>query len=127
MAMVKGAGVDCAQLLHAVFHRVGLIPALPIAPYSHQWHLHRSEEHYLRWVERCARRIAGPPLPADLALWRIGRCFAHGAIVLDWPRIVHAHHRTGCLIEDAECAQWLSRRRDGRRREVLFFRYAGWP
>ena len=30
------------------------------------------------------------PLPGDFALYHVGNCWAHGAIVLDWPRIIHA-------------------------------------
>ncbi len=42
------------------------------------------------------------PGPGDLALWRLGRCFAHGAIVTQWPRVVHAMAGIGVLEEDIE-------------------------
>src|SRR5579864_4635628 len=48
------------------------------------------------------------PLPADLALWRFGRCFSHGAIVVDWPLVIHAYAGRGCVMEDAAKARWLA-------------------
>ncbi len=33
------------------------------------------------------------PLPGDIVVWKIGRCFAHGAIVADWPWALHANIR----------------------------------
>ncbi|MBI3447224.1 MAG: hydrolase [Magnetospirillum sp.] len=30
------------------------------------------------------------PLPGDLVLYKVGHCHAHGAIVIAWPRIIHA-------------------------------------
>lgn len=89
-ADVKGAGVDCAMLLVRVFANVGLIPAdLDPRPYSPQWHLHRSEEIYLGWLERHAYPT-DKPAPGDVAIWRFGRCFSHGGILVDEQTVVHA-------------------------------------
>jgi cell wall-associated NlpC family hydrolase len=98
---VKGAGVDCAQLPAAVYHACGLIPYIPIEYYPPDWHLHRSEERYLSKVLEHADEIEGPPLWADFALWHVGRCWAHGAIVVAWPRIIHAIVGQGVVIGDA--------------------------
>lgn len=47
-AMVKGAGVDCAMLLVAVYGAVGLLPeGFDPRPYPQDWHLHRDCERYL--------------------------------------------------------------------------------
>ena len=90
LARIKGIGVDCAQFPAAVYETVGLIPH--IAPsYSPQWMLHRDEEHYLGWVRRFAREIARDALaPGDFAIWKFGRCYSHGAIVIDPPDVIHA-------------------------------------
>ncbi len=105
-ARVKGAGVDCAQLLLAVYHEAGLIPAIDVGPYSAQFFLHQAEERYLGWVRRFAREIPPPPpvpSPAceggtgwgigDVALYRVGLCFSHAAIIAapGWPHVIHAH------------------------------------
>ena len=47
-------------------------------------------------------------LPGDIALWRFGRCFSHGAIVVDWPVVIHAYLGRPCVLEDAAKAVWLS-------------------
>lgn len=131
-ARVKGAGVDCAQLLIGVFAAPGvaLIDSLDVPRYPPDWHLHRSAERYLAIVLEHAREIAGPPLPGDIVLWRFGRCFSHGAIVVDWPAVIHAYVGRACVIEDAEAAAWLStigERADGygRARPRRFFSL--WP
>jgi len=89
-ARVKGVGVDCAQFPAAVYEAVGLIPR--VAPeYSPQWMLHRDEEQFLGWVRRFAREIDRADVgPGDFAIWKYGRCFSHGAIVIDLPEIIHA-------------------------------------
>ncbi len=69
--------------------------------YSVQWHLHRSEELYLREIGRFVREIAGPPLPADFVVFRFGRTYSHGGIVIDWPIIIHAYIPHGVMLSDA--------------------------
>lgn len=86
---IKGVGVDCAMLPAEVYAAAGVIPAMEVEHYPIDWHLHRDEERYLRYVEPYAR-LTSTPLPGDLVMYRWGRCFAHGAIVLQWPNIVHA-------------------------------------
>jgi cell wall-associated NlpC family hydrolase len=90
-ARVKGAGVDCAMLLCEVYERAGLIGRVEIPHYPPDWHLHRDAERFLARIVDHARAIAGPPEPGDVALFRYGRCFSHGAIVVDWPQVVHAN------------------------------------
>ncbi len=95
-ARVKGAGVDCAMLLAEVYERAGLIGRIEIPHYPPDWHLHRDAERFLERIVAHAREIAGPPngpdpLAGDVALFRYGRCFSHGAIVSAWPRVVHAN------------------------------------
>jgi len=101
MGRVKGAGTDCLMMLAEVYEAAGVVPHLEVPFYSPDWHLHRDAEHYLEGMTRYAREIAGPPQPGDVALFKFGRCFAHGAIVIEWPRLIHAWHNAGVLCADA--------------------------
>ena len=102
MGRIKGAGVDCGTLLAEVFERAGVIPHVEPEPYPQDWHMHRNEERYLGYVETFAHRIEGPPLPGDIALYKIGRCISHGAIVVKWPQIIHSYIGLGVVLDDAE-------------------------
>jgi cell wall-associated NlpC family hydrolase len=100
MGAVKGAGVDCAQILIEVYHAVGLIPRIDVGYYPPDWHLHKSDEQYLGWVKKYAHQVETPK-PGDVALFKFGRCVSHGAIVLDYPKIIHSYFRQGCVYGDA--------------------------
>lgn len=90
LADVKGAGVDCAMLLVRVYAALGLIPAdTDPRPYSEQWHLHHGEEMYLGWLQRHAR-FTDSPQPGDVAVWRFGRTYSHGGILVEPATVVHA-------------------------------------
>ena len=105
-ARVKGApglgreagGVDCLMLLAEVYERAGLLPHVDVPFYVPDWHLHRDAERYLEGLLGYAREIAGPPLPGDVALFRFGRTFSHGAIVVEWPRLIHAYWAAGAVV-----------------------------
>lgn len=98
---VKGAGADCAMFPLAVYQGCGLLPCDYHPPqYSVQWHLHRSDELYLNELKRFCAEVAGPPQPGDLAVFRFGRTFSHGAIVLKWPQIIHSYIPHGVLLGD---------------------------
>lgn len=97
-ARVRGAGVDCANLLVGVYHNVGLVPDLDLGHYPRDWHLHRSAERFLGWLERYGERVEAAE-PGDVAAFRFGRCVSHGAIVLAWPRVLHAWSRAGAVIQ----------------------------
>lgn len=131
MGRVKGAGVDCATLLAEVYARAGVLPQVEVPFYPPDWHLHRDSERYLDFVLRHAIETSREPRPGDLALWRFGRCFSHGAIVIDWPLVIHAYAGRGCVLEDAMNAHWLcylgGRRGEVRQpRPVKFFTLKRW-
>lgn len=96
MGAVKGAGVDCAQLLNMIYSEVGLIERVDYGEYSQDWMLHRSEEKYLRVIMNHAKKV-DHPLPGDVVLWKIGRCFSHAAVVVTWPEIIHSYKAEGCV------------------------------
>lgn len=93
---LKGVAVDCAMQCVRVYGACGLCPAdLDPRPYPPQWHLHRSAERYLGWVEQYARPTEQPG-PGDLVVYRFGRAFSHGGIIVEWPdKVVHALARSG--------------------------------
>ncbi len=128
MGRVKGAGVDCATLLAEVYARAGVIPTVAVPFYPPDWHLHRDAERYLGFVLEHAEEVVAP-LPADIALWRFGRCFSHGAIVVEWPLVIHAYAGRGCVMEDAAKARWLAQLSEGgapKPRPVKFCRLKRW-
>ena len=114
MARVKGVGGDCLTLLAEVYEKAGVIPHVEIPFYPPDWNLHRDAERYLEGVMRYACEVPArdnpnPPQPGDIAVFKFGRCFAHGAIVLQWPRLIHAWHNAGVVYADAWQGQLTGR------------------
>lgn len=100
-ARVKGAGVDCLMLLAEVYELAGVAPHIEPPFYVPDWHLHRGAERYMEGLLRHARPVDGPPLPGDIALFRFGRTYSHGAIVAHWPRLIHAYWSIGVVWGNA--------------------------
>lgn len=129
MGRVKGQGVDCAMLIAEVYERAGMIPHRDIPFYPMQWNLNRNAESYLQVILDHAKEFDGPPLPGDVVVWKFGRTFAHGGIVIDWPIIIHAYVRKNCMTEDVDKAVWLKfigergSENYGKLRPVRFFSY----
>ena len=67
----------------AVYEACGLVPHIDPGNYAHDWHLHRGEEGFIGWLERVGAREVQAPAPGDVALFRYGRAFSHGAVVVD--------------------------------------------
>ncbi len=110
---LKGVGVDCAQLPIAVYAAAGLIAGDEVGAYASQWHLHRGEELYVGYVQALGgREIAqGEAGPGDLALWRYGRTFSHGAILTgEGGRVVHACRGLGVVLGDMDADEELRSR-----------------
>lgn len=97
---IKGVGVDCAMFLCEVFERAGLVPHIDPRPYPADWHFHRDEERFLGWVAVYGEEVAQPE-PGDVAVFKFGRCFSHGAIVLDWPNVIHSYTHVGVREQSA--------------------------
>jgi cell wall-associated NlpC family hydrolase len=119
-ARVLGHGVDCAQLLIAVYTGAGLVEPFDVGRYPTDWMMHSSEEKFLGWIEQYMDRVAIPQR-GDAAVWKFGHSYSHGAVVTSWPEVVHAYRpaRMVCLGngEQGRLA-WL---RDGVRRSVVFY------
>jgi cell wall-associated NlpC family hydrolase len=110
-ARVKGSGADCAMFPLDVYSKILGIVAPPIPKYVQQWNLHRGEEVYLNYVLQCgAIEIPEAEVqPGDFVLWRIGRCWSHGAIITAWPKIIHALNPRGVVRDDVSRDANLSR------------------
>jgi len=127
-ARIKGAGVDCGQLIIASFIGAGLVPHFETGSYPQDWMLHQAGERYLGWVEQYLDRV-DVPRPADVAVWRFGKCFSHGAIVIDWPLMIHAYRRERSVVYGDATKGSISREHlaEGGTvdREVRFYSIAG--
>ena len=109
MGRVKGGGTDCLMLLAEVYEAAGVIPHIDVPFYPPDWNLHRDAERYLEGLLPYAREIDGPPRRGDVAIFKFGRCFAHGAIVVSWPRLIHAWCDAGVVSADADQAPLIGR------------------
>ena len=89
-AKLKCVGVDCVQLLIAVYQACGLVGAVETGEYVSDWMLHHSDELYLKGLMKYARPVETPK-PGDIAMFKFGRTVSHAAIVVEWPQIIHAH------------------------------------
>jgi cell wall-associated NlpC family hydrolase len=102
-AALKGAGADCAMFPVAVYKECGVLPAEYGPPdYSSQWHLHRSDELYLKEIEKFCQQVSPSrkPQPADFVVVHFGRTFSHGAIVVEWPIVIHSYVHHGVTLCD---------------------------
>jgi cell wall-associated NlpC family hydrolase len=89
------------MLLAEVYERVGLIPHILPPHYPPDWFKHRSAELYLAGLLEHGREVESPQ-PGDAAIFRLkgARCYAHGAIVTNWPMMINAHWSNGVERSD---------------------------
>lgn len=118
----KGVGVDCLTFIERVFFHAGLVDGVEIPHYSPQWHLHRSRELYIDGLSRYMVEVESPK-PADVAVWKFGRTFSHGAIVTEWPDVVQCVKGTG--VSRAHALRDALFRDKGVMRPVKFFSFWG--
>lgn len=102
------------MLLAEVYERAGIVDRIVPPHYPPDWHMHRDAERYMEGLLKYVREIEGAPLPGDIALFKFGRVFSHGTIVVEWPRVIHAYWALGVVWGNAT----LEPLKD---REVRFF------
>ena len=101
MGAVKGQCVDCAMLMAETYIRAGIVERFDPRPYPRLWFLHQNEERFLDWI---VRRLGGTEIPvndarpADLIVYRIGMCYAHGSILVSENLIIHAYYKAREVI-----------------------------
>lgn len=76
--------------------------------------LHADKELYRGWAESLCDLVAEPQA-GDLALFRFGRMYSHGAIVVEWPEVIHADPHAHRIWKTSAMQPPLARR------DVLFF------
>lgn len=109
-ARVEGQGVDCAQLLIAVYAEAGLFPAFDPGDYAIDRMMHSAAEVMQGWCEQLGR-VTHDPKPGDAVLWRFGRSFSHAGLVIDWPgTVLHAFRPYGQVCETPADASFLAGR-----------------
>jgi cell wall-associated NlpC family hydrolase len=99
-ARVIGAGVDCAQIICDVYERAGLIPHIE-PRYARQWGLHQDRELFIEWIEKNGgHEIERSTVQAgDIATFKFGRTFFHGAIFTAPNTVIHADMNMGVIEE----------------------------
>lgn len=102
-ARVKGSGVDCSQLLIAVYSdELALVPPIETGEYPPDWFLHRDLERIQIAMLEHTRRMSSP-LPGDIALFKYGRTVSHSAIVVQGaPHVRVVHSFTGFGVTETE-------------------------
>lgn len=103
-ARIKGVGVDCAQLLCAVFEACGMVPHVDPGFYAVDWHLHHSEEQFIAWLDKFGTEVTdgSEALPGDVVIWKYGRCFSHGSIYTGNGFFIHSYLRLGVIESRAD-------------------------
>ncbi len=123
-AKVKGKGVDCGMLLIACLEGAGAIgkDSIKIPPYSNEWHLHHSEEWFLRVVEAHCKEVPMEEIqPGDFLLYKFGRCVSHGAVYVGNGRVIHAMVDHGVILSDINDVIFLTRKGESRLHGVYRF------
>ena len=94
---VKGAGVDCGQLIYKTFNNVGLIPELTDLPKDYPLNIgqHRASTEYIDLVLKYFREIPEAEVqPGDIVVWKLtgSKAYCHAAIIKSWPDYcIHAY------------------------------------
>lgn len=110
-AMVKGIGVDCAQLVAGIGFATGCAPLQVIPTYSTQWHLHNKEERLLETLHSfgCQEINIDDAQPGDILTFTFGRVNSHLAILLDNQQIIHARLDIGKVCINELTGEWKER------------------
>ncbi len=121
--MVKGAGCDCLTLLAGTFINAKLVEPFVVPRYSADWFYNQSEETYLNGLlDYCVEQPEDyKPLPGDALLWKFGKCYSHGALVVEWPIIIHAYVGRTCGRDNIDRSIYLQamKRKYGLKHEGL--------
>lgn len=123
-AKVKGIGVDCGMLLIAALEDADIIECdeIKIKPYSNAWHLHHSEEWFLRYVQNYCERV-DTMQPGDFLLYQFGRCISHGGVYIGNHIICHAYVQTGVILSDLDDLMLRDSKGRTRLRGIYRYRY----
>lgn len=99
----KRGGVDCGQIIAVSYENTGLTAKIDPGQYQYQHHMHSDSEDYIDHLLKYTQEInASEAKAADIVLYKCGRTFSHGAVLIeDWPGMV-IHSRVGLGVEYAD-------------------------
>ncbi|MFI5230059.1 MAG: hydrolase [Gemmatimonadales bacterium] len=112
-ARIKGAGVDCAQLLLGVYAGLGLVEELNVGRYAPDWFVHQPRAPgslgiLLDVITReCVERPLSHVTPGDILVFAYGRAPSHAAIVTATAPpsplllVIHSFRASGVQEDDA--------------------------
>lgn len=95
---LKGIGVDCAMLLAEVYERAGVIERVDAGVYPCEWHLHQNEELFIDWLKHVGAQPVDDPQVGDVAIFRYGRTFSHGGILVAPFAVLHSYISLGVSL-----------------------------
>jgi cell wall-associated NlpC family hydrolase len=100
-ACIPQAGVDCVQLVAAIYWETGAIDDRQFPDYTMDGGEHRNSSQVLEWLEastRFERLMPGASVQTgDLACFRMGRVPHHVGLVLQPPLFIHAMRNYGVI------------------------------
>ena len=123
-ACVRGRGVDCGHLLAGVVIDAGLITAVDIhlpGSYPHDWHLHKSDEWFLRYVQQYCDKVTDMQ-PGDFLVYQYGRCVSHAAIYMGHDTVCHAYVEIGTVLSDIHDVMFCDAQGRSRLRGIYRFK-----
>jgi hypothetical protein len=100
MGRVKGAGTDCLMMPAEVYEASGVIPHLEIPFYPADWNLSPRCGTVPRRHSQAASRFFASAAATPM-----------GAIVVEWPRIIHTQVAVEMIYGDATQPKLASRNR----------------
>lgn len=113
LGRLKGIGVDCAMLIAEVYERAGVIEHCDPGFYSANLAIHSHDDVFERFIRECGGVQTEAPDVGDVVMWRFGKSFSHGGILVTENRFVHAALAPGIVcygdLTDADVA-WRKRR-----------------
>lgn len=96
----KGA-VDCAMMLVGTYGPAGLIGDFHPGKYPPKWFQHSFEERFLDCLEKLGAVEVDRPRVGDVLVYRFGRTYAHGAVLVNAREVCHAYAAAGQVVVSA--------------------------
>lgn len=110
LARLKGVGVDCAQLMAAIYESVSNTK-INIETYSVEWHLHNRQELMCDTLESfgCIRIDVADAKPGDILAFKFGRVNSHLGMLVQDDQFIHANMTAGKVLINSLSGDWITR------------------
>ena len=89
MGRVKGVGVDCGQLIWAIFEPL-LGPFGQMPQYNSDWALHQADTIFLDFIQPYVIEVEKAEW-CDVAIFEFGRSFCHAGFVTKNNKLIHSY------------------------------------